>query len=67
MKIVIIGFWTFPKKTPRAFRTWNLAECFAEKGHDVTLYAYTGGKDYRKETKGLLRIWESANPGAMTA
>lgn len=56
MKIVIIGFWTYPKKTPRAFRTWNLAECFSEKGHDVTLYAYTGGKNYDKETKGLFKV-----------
>ncbi len=56
MKIVIIGFWTFPKKTPRAFRTWNLAKGFAEKGHDVTLYAYTGGKNYDIETKGLFKV-----------
>lgn len=56
MKIVIIGFWTYPKNAPRAFRTWNLAECFAEKGHDVTLYAYTGGKNYDNETKGLFKI-----------
>ena len=56
MKIVIIGFWTFPKKTPRAFRTWNLAEGFAEKGHEVVLYAYTGGKDYEKETNGLFKV-----------
>ena len=56
MKIVIIGFWTYPKKTPRAFRTWNLAEGFAAKGHEVILYSYTGGKDYDEETKGLFKV-----------
>lgn len=56
MKIVIIGFWTYPKITPRAFRTWNLAKCFAEFGHEVVLYAYTGDKNYKEETKGLFLV-----------
>lgn len=61
MKIVIIGFWTYPKKTPRAFRTWNLAECFAKMGHRVVLYAYTGGKNYEFETKGLFKVKNLGN------
>ncbi len=46
MKIVIIGQWTYPKLTPRAFRTFELAKQFGKLGHDVVLYALTGDYDY---------------------
>ena len=40
--IVIIGQWTAPLQTPRAHRTWQLAQELARQGNRVVLYALTG-------------------------
>lgn len=45
-KIVIIGQWMYPKNTPRAFRSWELAKEFARNGYDVTVYALLADIDY---------------------
>ena len=49
MKILIIGQWIYPLITPRANRTWELAKGFAMCGHDVTVYALLGDRDYTYE------------------
>lgn len=51
MKVLIIGQWIYPYITPRANRTWELAKGFANEGHDVTVYALLGDRDYSYEEK----------------
>lgn len=46
MKIVIISAVMFPRTSPRAVRTTELAKYFASKGHDVTLYGCAGNYNY---------------------
>lgn len=53
MKILIIGQWIFPLNTPRANRTWELAKGLAKEGHDVTIYALLGNRDYSEEERTL--------------
>lgn len=56
MRITIIGQWIYPANTPRAHRTWNLAQEFAKQGHSVTLYALLGKMDYSCYAKENLQI-----------
>lgn len=51
MKIVIISRIVYPKNSPRAFRTTELATELARQGHEVVVYAVTGGYDYSQFTK----------------
>lgn len=51
MKIVIISASVYPSLTPRAQRTTNLAEEFARKGHDVTVYAILGHYNYEEYSR----------------
>lgn len=51
MKILLIGQWIFPLNTPRANRTWELAKGLAKEGHDVTIYALLGDRDYSEEER----------------
>lgn len=46
MKILIISRLIFPALSPRAFRTTELAKELARQGHDVTVYAVLGKRDY---------------------
>lgn len=46
MKILIISANTYPLQGPRAFRTAELSECLAKKGHQVTLYTVHGNIKY---------------------
>lgn len=46
MNILIISHVTFPRQTPRAFRTAELSEYLAKNGHNVTLYTVHGDYDY---------------------
>lgn len=46
MKILIISRNTWPQQSPRAFRTQELSEELARRGHDVTLYTVHGDFDY---------------------
>lgn len=63
MKIVIIGQWAYPRQTPRAYRTWELAKEFAREGHDVTLYALLGKYDYSNlETALNIKIKNLGHP-----
>lgn len=45
-KIVIISAVFYPRNSPRANRTTELAKEFARIGHDVTVYAVLGKFDY---------------------
>ena len=45
-KIVLVSAVMFPRNSPRANRTTELAKEFARQGHDVTIYAITGDYDY---------------------
>lgn len=51
MKILIISRIIFPKQSPRAFRTTELATELARRGHDVTVYAVQSNFDYTEFTK----------------
>lgn len=46
LNIVIIGQCIYPRLSPRAHRTWQLALNLAKKGHSVTLYALLGDTNY---------------------
>jgi len=46
MKILMISRVTFPRQSPRAFRTAELSEQLAKMGHNVTLYTVQGKYDY---------------------
>ena len=46
MRIVLISSVFFPRNSPRALRTTELAKYFASEGHDVTVYSCTGKYDY---------------------
>lgn len=48
MKILIISRNTYPKQSPRAFRTAELSEQLVKMGHHVTLYTVQGKYDYTK-------------------
>lgn len=48
MKILIISRNTFPKQSPRAFRTAELSEQLVKMGHQVILYTVQGKYDYTK-------------------
>lgn len=53
LNILIISRIIFPKNSPRAFRTTELAVELARQGHNVTVYAVLGKYDYsnfQKET-----------------
>ncbi len=49
--ILIISQHIFPKQTPRAHRTTELAIEFSRQGYDVTLYAVLGKYDYKMFAK----------------
>jgi glycosyltransferase involved in cell wall biosynthesis len=51
MKVLIISRSYFPLISPRAFRTTELAEELAKKGHDVFVYAVLGKYDYLEYEK----------------
>lgn len=55
MKILIISRNTWPLQGPRAFRTQELSEELAKKGHEVILYTVQGNFDYSSymKEKGL--------------
>lgn len=58
MKILIISRNTWPLQSPRAFRTQELSEELAKRGHHVVLYTVQGKYDYTsymKETGLTLR------------
>ena len=58
MKILIISRNTWPLQSPRAFRTQELSEELARRGHDVILYTVQGKYDYSaymKEKAIILR------------
>ena len=44
--ILIISQHIFPKQTPRAHRTTELAIEFSRQGYDVTVYAILGSYKY---------------------
>ena len=46
--ILIISQHVFPKQTPRAHRTTELAIEFSRQGYDVTVYAVLGNYDWRR-------------------
>lgn len=48
MKILIISRNTYPKQSPRAFRTAELSEQLVKFGHQLTLYTVQGKYDYTK-------------------
>lgn len=48
MKIVVVSQNTFPAQDPRAFRTRELTEWFAQQGHEVILYTVHGKYNYEK-------------------
>jgi hypothetical protein len=45
-KVLIISEHLFPKPTPRANRTTELAKEFSRRGYKVTVYAVLGSYDY---------------------
>ena len=45
--ILIISQHVFPKQTPRAHRTTELAIELSRQGYDVTVYAVLGNYDYK--------------------
>lgn len=51
MRIVIISRILYPKNSPRAFRTTELATELSRQGHEVVVYAVTGGYDYTQFTR----------------
>lgn len=51
MKILIISRNSFPKQSPRAFRTTELSEQLVKMGHSVTLYTVQGKYDYSSYSK----------------
>lgn len=53
--VTIIGSVIYPRMTPRAMRTTELAKEFARRGHNVTIYAVLGKYDYTefKEKYGI--------------
>jgi hypothetical protein len=56
-KIVIISAVFFPRNSPRANRTTELAKEFARQGHNVTVYAVLGKFDYKDfERKYNVRV-----------
>ena len=48
MRIAIISRCIYPAIAPRPFRATELAKYFAQKGHDVFLYAVLGKHDYKQ-------------------
>lgn len=46
MRILLIGAVFYPRNSPRALRTTELAKYFASKGHEVIVYTCTGKYDY---------------------
>ena len=50
-RIVIISAAIYPRNSPRANRTTELAKEFARQGHDVTVYAVLGKYDYTEFEK----------------
>lgn len=56
MKILIISRNTWPLQSPRAFRTQELSEELARRGHEVILYTVQGKYDYSAymKEKGLI-------------
>lgn len=51
MKILIISRNTYPLQGPRSFRTQELSEELAKKGHEVILYTVQGKYDYSSYMK----------------
>ena len=51
MKILIISRNTYPLQGPRAFRTQELSEELARRGHEVILYTVQGNYDYSSYAK----------------
>lgn len=51
MKVVIISHVSYPRLSPRAHRTTELAKEFARRGYDVVLYALLGDYDYTDYSK----------------
>ena len=51
MRILIVSQYFHPYKTPRSFRTFELAKEFARCGHDVTVYSLIGrnNTEFEKE------------------
>ena len=49
--ILIISQHIFPKQTPRAHRTTELAIEFSKQGYDVTVYAVLGSYNYNTFAK----------------
>lgn len=62
MKILIITRYSYPRQSPRAFRTAELTEQLVKMGHDVTLYTVHGRydySDYEKQTGIKMRNIET--------
>ncbi len=62
MKILIISNHAYPKQTPRAFRTSELAEQLVKMGHQVVVYSVTGKYDYSEYEKHTGVQMKNINP-----
>ena len=62
MKILIVSNHSFPHQGPRAFRTAELAEQFANMGHEVVVYSVTGDYDYTDYTRRTSVVMKDLKP-----
>lgn len=62
-KIIIFSQSIFPRNSPRAHRATELAKEFSRKGHFVTVYSLSGGKDYSEfESQTNIRVKDLGKP-----